>query len=287
LAVSSHLTVVPRSLADLFGCVGQFGLGEGRTIMMKQSTGGMAAALGLVAAFYAVPVAAVGVPGQGTWETTLLGRDINGNAVAADSDSAVFLYDTVLDITWLRSAGSGSDLSWSESQAWVANLNLGGFTGWRLPALRPVNGTEFQYGFSNNGTADEGYAKTDVGWGTASELGHLFYVTLGNKGQCQPNDAAPGECQIQEGYGLTNTGTFQGLSSGYYWFDLLYAPYPLAAWAFTTKRGQQFYDGKNFPWYAEAVRPGDVAAAVPEPQSLALMLAGVVGVAVALRQRHL
>lgn len=35
----------------------------------------------------------------GTWETTLLGRDINGSAVAASSTSAVFLYDTTLDVT--------------------------------------------------------------------------------------------------------------------------------------------------------------------------------------------
>jgi hypothetical protein len=53
---------------------------------------------------------AAGVSGQGTWEATLLGRDIDGKAVAANSNSAVFLYDTVLDITWLRdgNAGAGS-----------------------------------------------------------------------------------------------------------------------------------------------------------------------------------
>ncbi len=39
------------------------------------------------------------VSGQGTWETTLLGRDINLNAVAATDASAVYLYDTTLGVT--------------------------------------------------------------------------------------------------------------------------------------------------------------------------------------------
>lgn len=33
---------------------------------------------------------AASVVGQGTWETTLLGRDINGNPVASNSGTAVF-----------------------------------------------------------------------------------------------------------------------------------------------------------------------------------------------------
>lgn len=43
---------------------------------------------------------ALGVPGQGTWETTLQPRDLDGNA--ANGPEA--FYDTVLDITWLRDA---------------------------------------------------------------------------------------------------------------------------------------------------------------------------------------
>lgn len=37
-----------------------------------------------------------GVPGQGTWESALLPRDIDG-----DTTTDAF-YDTELDITWLR-----------------------------------------------------------------------------------------------------------------------------------------------------------------------------------------
>lgn len=44
--------------------------------------------------------------GQSTWETTLLGRDINLNAVAATDASAVYLYDKTLDVNWLRDANA-------------------------------------------------------------------------------------------------------------------------------------------------------------------------------------
>lgn len=49
-----------------------------------------------------LPAQAQSVPGQGTWETTLLGRDINLQSVAATSSSAIYLFDTSLNVTWLR-----------------------------------------------------------------------------------------------------------------------------------------------------------------------------------------
>lgn len=52
----------------------------------------------------AVTAQAVPVSGQGTWETTLLGRDINRQAVDGTDASAVYLYDTKLGSTWLRDA---------------------------------------------------------------------------------------------------------------------------------------------------------------------------------------
>ena len=48
-----------------------------------------------------IPTHAVGVSGQGTWETTLQGRDLDGNAATFEA-----YYDTVLDITWLADANA-------------------------------------------------------------------------------------------------------------------------------------------------------------------------------------
>ena len=100
-----------------------------------------------------------GVSGQGTWETTLLPRDLDGNA--ANGPDA--FYDTVLDITWLRDANVNGVMSWDTAMTWADTLVVGGVGGWRLPKVTPVNGTSFQYRFSNNGSTDYGYAKTGVG----------------------------------------------------------------------------------------------------------------------------
>ena len=70
-------------------------------------------AIGSAAVLLAGAAQAVGVSGQGIWETTLLGRDGFGQPVDASSDSARFLYDTVLDITWLR------DANWAKTSGYA------------------------------------------------------------------------------------------------------------------------------------------------------------------------
>ncbi len=235
-----------------------------------------------VAVSLAQGVFAAPVSGQGTWESTLKARDINGNPLATLSDpSAVFYYDTALNITWLRdwnyarSSGFDADglMNWSTANSWASALTVGTFDDWRLPTVGPSDGA-FDYAFSNNGTTDRGYAKTGTGWGTASEYGHMYYVTLGNKGGCTPNDASPGSCVTQPGNGPSNTAQFTNLQSAAYWSDTEYAPSPSLAWSFVTIAGSQDGFGKGAALSAVAVRPGDVAA-VPEPVSVVLLLAGL------------
>ena len=59
------------------------------------------------------------------------------------------------------------------------------------------------------------------------------------------------------------------------------------AWFFSTGSGIQNHVFKNNPLFAVAVRSGDVVAAVPEPESLALVLVGLVAAGVARRRRPL
>lgn len=168
----------------------------------------------------AVPnlIAAAPISGQGTWETTLQGRDLTGDGVF---DA---YYDTTLDITWLANANAGGiTKTWANANAWATGLNINGITGWRLPSVMQINGTSYNTGFSNNATTDRGYADAD-GWvdGTGnpvSEMGHMYYVTLGNLGFCPPNDADPITCPTQPGFGLSNTGPFSNVQSNYYWSE--------------------------------------------------------------------
>ena len=71
----------------------------------------------------------VAVPAQ----ATLVGRDINGLAVAGSSAGAVFLYDTTLNITWLRNANVNGLMNWGQANTWAAGYSLGSYSGWRLP----------------------------------------------------------------------------------------------------------------------------------------------------------
>lgn len=64
---------------------------------------------------------------------TLLGRDETGNPVAANDPAAVFEYDTVLNITWLRNWDASGTMTWSAAQAWALSLKVGAFGGWKLP----------------------------------------------------------------------------------------------------------------------------------------------------------
>jgi len=77
---------------------------------------------------------------------------------------------------------------------------------------------------------------------------------------------------------------FNDVQSFYYWSGTEYSS-PLFAWTFRSVDGNQSLSSKGSPLYAVAVRPGDVSAAVPEPQTLALALLALGATVVARRRR--
>lgn len=210
----------------------------------------------------------------------LLAVGISGTAHAALQDrGGGLIYDTDLNITWLQNPSLQS-MTWDQALAWVDNLSYFDsvrnvfYTDWRLPA------------FTDTGTlgCDYEYSGSDCGYNvdtSTGELAHLFYDELGNKSYFSPTGEG-----AQAGWGPVNQGPFSTPNPlpYYYWYDSEYAPYTDGAWAFNFNSGLQgglVKDGVGWTW---AVRTGDVAA-IPEAQTYALMLAGLVLVSAAARRR--
>lgn len=229
-----------------------------------------AVVLGAPSLAHAAPVS-----GQGTWETTLQGRDLDGNLSTAEA-----YYDTALNITWLADTNyaqtsgrvSYGGMGWADTSAWVASLNFNGISGWRLPTVTdtgtPGCGSLFWSG------GDCGY---NVNTAT-SEMAHMFFITLGDLSKGSPSGA------LQPGWGLSNTGPFSNLTkianNGYnqYW-TATHMPGFYAPFYFDFQEGlQSTSQDASYGLYAWAVHAGDVGASVvPVPAAVWLFGSGLLG----------
>lgn len=234
------------------------------------------------------------ISGQDSWETTLQGRDLDGDAASFEA-----YYDTVLNITWLADAnyGAGSayddvanpafggsttdgKMTWAAAKAWAAQLSIHDainnrtYNDWRLPTVINTGDTN----------CVQTYAGGNCGFNvdtSNSEMAHLFYEVLGNKAYYDATGAGP-----QTGWGLTNVGPFANLMSASYWSDSEYAFNTNYAWGFYFNDGTQFVGAKTANgFYALAVHQGDVAA-IPEPGTWAMLLAGLGLVGAATKRRR-
>jgi hypothetical protein len=181
------------------------------------------------------------------------GTDINGNRLIYDSD---------FNITWYDYTNTNVGGTWQNQNNWASGLTVTFegiiFNDWRLPAT--VDGP---WVFGYDGTTTAGYNITN------SEMGHLFYTELGNKGRYDTSG------NPQWGYGLTNKGPFNNLQEAFYWSDEYTSNTIYGPWGFYFMKGAQGTEGKGdaYQYYAIAVRPGDVIV-VPEPISSTLFIIG-------------
>jgi hypothetical protein len=242
----------------------------------------------------AITAHAVPVAGQGTWETTLKARDINGDGV---TDA---YYSTEQNITWLADAnyaatsgfapGNPMDayrldpglLDQPDAVAWAAGLNIHGVTGWRLPTAQNV--APSSCGPHDDGTGGgigPGISCSFVPGAGVNELADLFSHTLGNSA----------------GFGgWANTGLFLNVDPVasrpvMYLMGTIYTGSAMAPGhsgaEITFAGGYEMIALEGFPGWAWAVHDGDIAAPtpVPEPETYALMLAGL-GVMAMVRARR-
>lgn len=215
-----------------------------------------------------------------TWAAAAAIAALTGAAQAALIDrGGGMIYDTTRNLTWLADmnyartsghTGTGVNadgrMTWDAANAWASNLVYGGFNDWRLPTLDP---------------ADPSCAgRSGVGNCTGGELSGLFVTDLGNKdGESVLHQVGDTAEQI------ANLALFSNVQSDFYWSGTEYAPHPIFALTFVASVGVQLLDGKPRGLYAVAVRPGDVAASVPAPQTLALALLALGATVVARRRR--
>lgn len=165
-------------------------------------------------------------------------------------------------VVWLDYTNNAA-FTWTSMTKWATGLNADGVlsytlnngysvdwgaNAWRLPATVDGNFT-----FGTTGTTGKGFNIT------TSELGHLFYTELGNKGQRNTD----GTYNPYGTYGLLNDGDFQRLLSTPYWSGTESPGYPYysyAAWEFNTGGGLQYIDyaNKSNPKSAIVLRTGQV-----------------------------
>ncbi len=219
------------------------------------------------------------------------------------------IYDDVLKITWLKNANyaateltdsrvaeiiatvssiSGHTLNtfdfiksgvsyngqmtWWGAMAWVQTLEYGGYGDWRLPFTDETKANLNYHQLGWAGPNNEGYHNYYYGYNMVnSEMGHLYYETLGNLGYIATDGTQP-----QSDWGLLNKGFFNNLQKYDYWSGIELSSDPLKqnAWAFGFEYGiqQAVYKDVNYSvgFYAMAVRDGDVSS-VPEPATMLLL----------------
>jgi hypothetical protein len=244
------------------------------------------AVIGSTSLSHAAPVS-----GQGTWETTLQGRDLDGNLSTFEA-----YYDTAQNITWLADANyamtTGADadgrMNWTTANLWAAGLNPygSGITGWRLPTTIDADGPDAD-ALGNDGCnhTPTYYQGLDCGSNISvhSEMSHMYYVTLGDKAQLSTTGTLN-----QPGWGLTNTGPFSNVQTGIYWSATEYAPDTSVALNFYFSTGRQDASFKTSDGlYAWAVHSGDAGAStVPVPAAVWLFGSGLIGLLGMSRKRQ-
>lgn len=190
-------------------------------------------------------------------EGMMMGMPGGGSATKEYS----LIYEDNQGLIWLDYTNSRT--SWFSQVEWAAGLNKQGVltinldTGvsvtwegdWRLPKTVDSGRT-----FGYDGATTAGFNIT------TSELGYLYYKSLGNLGYYDTKGNQGTGWYPDSPWGLQNKGPFANLEAGNYWSGTDYSLLKTHAWAFSTAFGEQSctsFKG-SYPYMGIAVRSAKV-----------------------------
>lgn len=183
-------------------------------------------------------------------------------AETAEGDEYSLIYEDDTGLIWMDYTHMGQ--SWYPQVEWAAGLNEPGVLtynlepgisvswegDWRLPAT--LDGAR-RFGY--DGTTTAGFNIT------SSELGHLYYKSLGNLGYYDTQGNERTGWHPDSEWGPKNKGPFTNLQNSMYWSGTEYSLNPQLAWVFNFAFGDQTNNALKapYPYFGIAVRPGKAA----------------------------
>ena len=202
-----------------------------------------------------------------TWLADMNHAHTSGYAAANATAPFPHLQTTVKDF---------GAMGWSAANTWADSLEYGGFDDWRMPGL---NASDTSCPIERD--LGPGIGVVHYGQGcSGGELSHLFVVDLGTR---------PGESVLNvtgdTAEQVANLALFSNVQRARFWSATEWAPDTTLAWYLDAGDAFQGNQGKNAPFFALAVRTGDLVA-VPEPQSLGLAMLALCAAIRVRRQRR-